>query len=358
MFTTRRAITTVVGAALVALTVSACSSDASQAGTESADFVYFAAGAYTEEYEQLIDRSLFSTYTEQTGGQVTIQKGDCGINALAQQVEANNVTASVFVFCSTAEKAMAAEQGLLQKIDPKVVPTNLVEDDHVDEYGIDFGAWTMGLAYDGDVYPTAPTSIGDFFDTDKFPGKRCVSNFPMYAGVFEAALLHDGVAAADIYPLDLDRAYAQLDRIKDDILFFANTAEGGQNLLTKQCGLLLTSAGDTKIMQAQNPDRNIQFVQKDGVDAYAAIGIPKGAPNPTAANAYLKSIIENRDGLKKMLIGVAGPAVLLKDPIPVPDELKDWSGVLTGDGFFPMDERWYMDNLGEISERWNTWLVG
>ncbi len=347
------AVTALVGAAAL---MTSCSGGPSE-GSASADFVYAASGGYTEEYEQQLGKTLFAGYTSDTGGEITVTKGDCGINTLAQEVAAGNVTASIYVFCSTAEKQQAIEQGLLQKIDRDVVPTDLVQDDHVDDYGIDFASWTMGLAYDGAVYPNHPTSIGDFFDTEKFPGKRCVSNFPMYSGLFEAALVHDGVAPKDIYPFDFDRVYAQLDRIKSDILFFSNTAEGGQNLLTGQCGMMLNGAGDTKIMADQNPERDIRFVQEDGVGAYAAIGIPKGAPNPEAANKYLKSIIENRKGLAEMLVSKAGYAVMLKDQLPVPDELSDWAGVLTSDDFFPMDERWYLDNIGTILERWNVWIV-
>ena len=72
-------------------------------------------------------------------------------------------------------------------------------------------------------WPTTPTrSAGqvpegwaDFFDTTKFPGKRGMWDYSA-GGIFEFALLADGVAPADLYPLDLDRATTKLDTIKDD----------------------------------------------------------------------------------------------------------------------------------------------
>ncbi|WP_040167302.1 extracellular solute-binding protein [Microbacterium gorillae] len=357
MFTRSKPIIAAGATAAALLLLTSCSGSPAAGDASSPDFVYFAAGGYTGEFEKVIERTLFAAYGEATGGQVQVQKGDCGISNLAQQVQANNVTASLWVFCSTAELDIAAEEGLLQPIDTDVVPVDLIQEDHHTEYGVDFGAWTMGLAYDADAVKTAPTSIGDFFDTETFPGKRCVSNFPVGSSIFEAALLHDGVAPEDIYPMDLDRAYAAFDRIKSDILFFSGTAEGNQNLLTGQCSLLITSAGDTKITADQNPDRDIRFVQEDGVNAFAAMGIPKGAPNPTAANEYMKVVIEDRDAQSEMLANTVVVPVLLTEPLETPAGLEEWSGLLSGKGFFTSDERWYFENFDTILQRWNDWLV-
>jgi putative spermidine/putrescine transport system substrate-binding protein len=55
----------------------------------------------------------------------------------------------------------------------------------------------------------------DFWDVKKFPGPRS-----LYRGVFytiEAALLADGVSPDKLYPLDEERAFASLDRIKPHV---------------------------------------------------------------------------------------------------------------------------------------------
>ena len=73
-------------------------------------------------------------------------------------------------------------------------------------YGVVLGYNTDATA--GQV----PEGWADFFDTAKFPGKRGFWDYSA-GGIFEFALLADGVAPADLYPLDLERATAKLDTI-------------------------------------------------------------------------------------------------------------------------------------------------
>ena len=69
-----------------------------------------------------------------------------------------------------------------------------------------------------------PEGWADFFDTTKIPGKRGVWDYSE-GGMFEFALMADGVAPRDLYPLDLPRATKKLDTIKDDIVFWNSGAE-------------------------------------------------------------------------------------------------------------------------------------
>ena len=55
----------------------------------------------------------------------------------------------------------------------------------------------------------------DFWNVKDFPGKRSLPNFPAY--MLPAALMADGVTADKLYPIDLDRAFKRLDKIKKDI---------------------------------------------------------------------------------------------------------------------------------------------
>ena len=68
-----------------------------------------------------------------------------------------------------------------------------------------------------------PTSIADFFDTARFPGKRGIHILPN--AVIEMALVADGVSIRDVYKVmstdaGIDRAFARLDSIKDNVVFW------------------------------------------------------------------------------------------------------------------------------------------
>ena len=92
--------------------------------------------------------------------------------------------------------------------------------DLIDTSGLPEGTWNdcsvpanrFGdvFAFNAEKLGTAPTSWADFFDVEKFPGKRAIDQ-DVDTGVFEAALLADGVAPEDLYPLDVDRAVAKLE---------------------------------------------------------------------------------------------------------------------------------------------------
>ena len=83
------------------------------------------------------------------------------------------------------------------------------------------------------VGDAAPESICAIFDTDAYPGKRALNKRPL--ANMEWALLCDGVAKADIYDVlateeGQAQAFAKLDTIKDDVIWWTAAAETPQLL--------------------------------------------------------------------------------------------------------------------------------
>ena len=60
-----------------------------------------------------------------------------------------------------------------------------------------------------------PLSWADFWNVKDFPGKRALPDYASYA--LPLALLADGVKPENLYPLDVDRAFASLQKIKGSI---------------------------------------------------------------------------------------------------------------------------------------------
>ena len=75
-----------------------------------------------------------------------------------------------------------------------------------------------------------PTTWDEFFDPAAIPGKRAIYNSPY--GMLEVALIADGVPMDELYPLDVDRALAKLDTVRDDLVFWNSGAELQQILST------------------------------------------------------------------------------------------------------------------------------
>ncbi|RWD96179.1 MAG: ABC transporter substrate-binding protein, partial [Mesorhizobium sp.] len=70
------------------------------------------------------------------------------------------------------------------------------------------------------------------WDVNSFPGVRSlVSGQYGSEGPWEEALLADGVAPKDIYPMDIDRLFKSLDRIKPDIRKWWGTGSEIQQMM-------------------------------------------------------------------------------------------------------------------------------
>ena len=83
------------------------------------------------------------------------------------------------------------------------------------------------------VGDTPPTEICALFDTEAYPGKRSLEKRPI--NNLEWALYCDGVAKEDLYDVleteeGQDRAFAKLDTIKDDVIWWSAGADTPQLL--------------------------------------------------------------------------------------------------------------------------------
>ena len=63
--------------------------------------------------------------------------------------------------------------------------------------GVGFFVWSTVLAYNADKLKNAPSGWADFWDTEKFPGKRGLRKGAKYT--LEFALMADGVPAKEVY---------------------------------------------------------------------------------------------------------------------------------------------------------------
>lgn len=86
-----------------------------------------------------------------------------------------------------------------------------------EEFCVPYAYYSTVIAYDHELFgDNPPTSWADFWNVEKYPGKRAL--YRWMSGNLEAALLADGVAPADLYPLDVDRALAKIKALKPHIL--------------------------------------------------------------------------------------------------------------------------------------------
>jgi putative spermidine/putrescine transport system substrate-binding protein len=119
----------------------------------------------------------------------------------------------------------ACQQNLLEKIDAAALPPGGDGSPAARDFvpGAIGPCWVGSMVYSQVMVFSprlkhTPTTLGDFFDRKKFPGRRALSRASAKFNL-EMALLADGVAPGDVYktletPEGLDRAFAKLTALK------------------------------------------------------------------------------------------------------------------------------------------------
>jgi putative spermidine/putrescine transport system substrate-binding protein len=157
--------------------------------------------------------------------------------------------------------------------------------------------WVLGPVYYSYVLAWNPKKYGDhppqnwadFFDTKKFPGKRALYAQPRF--MLELALLGDGVARKDIYPLDVQRALNKIRSIKDSIsVFYTSLGQAVQLIKDGEVDMLVLTDGRADAAKADGA--NIDFTYNDGIIDGGCLAIPKGAPHKELAMKVINEFLD------------------------------------------------------------------
>jgi putative spermidine/putrescine transport system substrate-binding protein len=359
--TRSRSLLAGAGLLVTALAVTACSTGSTPESTGDAqdisgDILFYDTSGGTV-WEQL-DATLFADFTADTGVTVTDDYNEAATKFFGA-AEAGQVPWSLLFLPTVNDAATAADQGFLAKIDTSVVPVDKLVDGTYSDYGIEVGTFGMVLAWDAEAYDTAPTSMSDLWDLDAFPGKRCFFNNPQYGWTLEAALLADGVAPDDLYPLDVDRALAKLDEIKGDITWWTSGAQSIESFENGSCDIGILWANRANSAKADN-GFPMEITWDEGGYSNSVWSIPADAPNVAAAQALLANVIENKDGQIAFASKIPTPipaSVIGVEPSDFPEAVQPFLPVGSNiDNAIRQDTDYYAENLDAVLDAFNRWV--
>ena len=174
-------------------------------------------GAYTNSQQ----KAYIDTWSKGSG--VTVENYNGGLGEIKAQVEAGNVTWDV-VDVLPDQAITGCDEGLFAKVDQSEFINDMVVPP-VSDCVVPQIFWAYTVFYSKAAFPgKKPKSMKDFFDTKKFPGKRGIHTWAQ--ANIEMALVADGVKAKNVYdvmstPEGIDRAFAKLDSIKNDVVFWS-----------------------------------------------------------------------------------------------------------------------------------------
>ena len=203
-------------------------------------------GAYTKSQVE----AYHKPWSQKTGNQVVSEDYSGGLAEVKAQVESGNVTWDV-VDVELSDALQGCDEGILEEIDHSTLPaapdgspaTQDFLPGALQDCAVGNIVWSTLYAYDKTKFDTPPTTMADFFDIEKFPGKRGMRK--LGKAMLEMALMGDGVPAAEVYDLlgteeGVQRAFAKLDTIKDHVVWWEAGAQPPQLLADGEVSMTIT----------------------------------------------------------------------------------------------------------------------
>jgi putative spermidine/putrescine transport system substrate-binding protein len=304
---------------------------------------------------------FFQPNQEQKGQKLAEDSWDGGIGALRAKAEGPPSWDVLQV--EAEELVLGCDEGVTEPLDfAKLGGEDKFLPEAVHECGVGSIVWATVMAYDADRFKDAkPTSWADFFDTAKFPGKRAMRRGPRQ--VLEFAIMADGVPPDQVYaelakPGGVDRAFAKLDSIKKDLVFWEAGAQPPQLLGSGE--VVMTTAYNGRITAANQTDgRNFEIAWPAGfiyqIDSWVILKNSDRKAEAMDLLAFLTAP-ENQKLLPqhipygpttKVAAAAVDPAVLPGTPT-APENLPH--------GIF-FDRDFWVDNVEELNERFNNWAA-
>lgn len=324
-------------------------------------------------YARACVEGYHKAFTEETGIRIKLEDYNGGLAQIRAQVDAGSVHWDV-VDTESAPLLTGCDEGLFEYVDdlqlspaPDGTPAS---EDFFDGMLTDCGVGTLiyatVIAYNPEyIEGEAPTSIRDFFDLEKYPGRRGMIRLPTTN--LEFALMGDGVPPDKVFEeLSTDegmaRAFRKLDSIKDHVVWWETGAQPPQMLADGE--VVMSTAWNGRIFNAQVVEKQPFVIIWDShIRDTGALAIVAGAPNLENARKFVAFASRTRS-----MVGVAqhiSYAPVRHSGLPLIGKHADTGVEMqphmpthpeNSRNFLWNDVEWWSERQDELTERFNAWL--
>lgn len=305
-----------------------------------------------------------------TGIKVTAITDQLSLANFELMVTTNTVSVDVTPM-NQGSALIAAGKGLLEQIDYSIYKKEEVDglfDFAKQPFGVGMVIYSYLMVYNTEKFPAnkpRPRNWAEFWDVKTFPGIRAlVSGRNGSEGPWEEALLADGVPPDKIYPMDIDRIFVSLDKIKPHVRKWWTVGSEIQQIMQDRAADLVQSySGRAGVVASRGAPMELNRNQSKLQWDYWVI--PKGSPNAQKAQKFIEfaTRAERQAALSQLF--PEGPANrnafrLLDENVARklcthPDYMAN---------SIPINMRWYgergsdgLTNAERLRERWNEWIL-
>ena len=231
-------------------------------------------------YEENQYKAFFDPFTQDTGIKVTAVSP---MNLARVLAAARSGKMDVDCFTANSmELARARRANVIIPIDWSIVKKEGRRKEEINEHGLGYQTLSTQLVYNPTKFPggQGPQSWADFWDVRRFPGRR--SLYKDVKSAITYALLADGLSFDRLYPLDVDRAFASLDRVKPHITVWWEQGNQSQQLFrdSEVDMMAMWNGRATDLEKAGVP---ITQVWNEAILHISHYQVTRGGPNPKGA---------------------------------------------------------------------------
>lgn len=238
-------------------------------------------------WEKSAKKNIFDPFTKETGVEIRTVS-PVSVAKLAAQVKTGAYEFDVTTL-GGGDIVRANKAGIIEPISDKSAAAMGLWKDAVFQNGVASHAFATVIAYRKDKFPNGgPTNWAEFWDTKKFPGPRSLQKYS--SRILPIALLADGVPIDKLYPLDAERAFKSLERIKPSIRVWWTQGPQSQQLLRDgEVHAIGIWNGRIQELVDQGAPAALVWNQAEIDRAYWVIA--KGTPRVELAQKYIKAAV-------------------------------------------------------------------
>lgn len=299
-------------------------------------------------------------FEQQTGIKVNFGS-NAGLALARLQTASGGPAQWDIIVLSGAEYRAAIEQNLIEPYDYSIIKPATIPEAYRGTHGVKLSLYLFSMCWDKRQIPDeqAPKTLAEFWDTERYKGRRSLYSNVVDGSVLEMALLADGVALDALYPLDVDRALRSLNRLgKQNIVWHSTNQEPIQQLTSG--AVPLATAFNGRVLLANRAGATLNYSPAFSGVSGSPYTVSRASTkkreafqllnfmltNPAAGAEYMQLTsyaLPNTEALKLV------PQATL-DQLPTSPALQD--------KVFLKSDEWWAANLATATRKFREWQLG
>ena len=216
------------------------------------------------------------------------------------------------------------------------------------------------FAYRTDAFKgKTPKDNKDLWDTVNFPGPRSLQSGASGSNAdLEVATMAAGAPADKVYPIDLDKAFASLAKIKPNVSKWWDAGAIPAQLLNDD-EVVMATAWNGRIAAIQANKAPVEIVWQDQLlrnDCWAVINGAQNAQNAQKFTAFITMAVPQARLSSLIPYGFVNnksAGYLSAERLKILPTAPDIKGKLIN-----FNNEWWAANLNDIVKRWSAFIVG